>query len=372
MAIYIVLFALVLLASFLMKVKVKVVGVSKEAISGIFIYWIFVFILIALIEGLRDISVGIDLRHYIQAFKSSGNITLSWDFWLDFHTFEPGYRLFNYLLFKISGNPRFFIFTTSVIITFLHTFFLYKNSKDFSVSILLFLGFDFFFTSMVSIRQFIAMGIVFWCYPAALNKHYKKYAILALTGFFFHQSSVICALIILIAVLFKRQKGFVKVAFVVAMLLLPVIDSIYTYMSFFFRKYKSYYLLGNFEAKLGKLRIVYIVIEIVLVLLSFFRHKNKCIMGDSVEREERITSLGIFLIVGIYLGIVSSVVAYAFRLGFYFDYFMLLYIPEMLDTNHKYYKLFRIGVILVSIVFYGYYLTVNPGMTIPYSFYKGY
>ena len=98
MAIYIVLFALVLLASFLMKVKVKVVGVSKEAISGIFIYWIFVFILIALIEGLRDISVGIDLRHYIQAFKSSGNITLSWDFWLDFHTFEPGYRLFNYLL----------------------------------------------------------------------------------------------------------------------------------------------------------------------------------------------------------------------------------------------------------------------------------
>lgn len=359
MTVYIILFAAILGASFLP--KIKIVDINGGSVKGSTIYWLFVFGSVVLVEALRDSSVGIDLPYYIQFFKNSGNLTFDRNYWVDFSAIEPGYNFLNYILFSISKDPRFFIFATSLIIVFLHIFFLYKNSIDFPVSVLLFFGFDYFFTSMVSIRQFIAMGFVFWCYPAALEKNYRKFSLFALLAFYFHQSSVVCAFLIFVSVIFKNQKKLIKWIFIVAMMLVPAILSIFSYIASFFHKYESFYLAGNFETGLGKLRIVYIIMQIVLVIYSIIKHKD--------DRDERTTSMSILLIVGIYLGLGSAVIPFAFRMGFYFDYFMLLYIPEILNSECKYTEILRVGIVFISVMFFGYYLSVNPGLTVPYVLY---
>ena len=358
MVIYIGLFFTILMLG--LPTKYEIVGKKGRVLNVNFYFWSASFISVALVEGLRDSSVGIDLPAYLRYFLNSRKIVFDAKYWIDFSGIEPGYNFLNRVLVDISDQPRFFIFSTSVIIVFLHTWFLYKNSKDLALSMLLFLGFNHFFTSMVSLRQFIAMGFVLWCYPAMLKKQYVKAAIFAVMAFYFHQSSAACAFIIVMAVLFKEQKRLVKWVFIAAIIMIPAVYTIYSYVLSLLSKYE-FYAVGNNESGLGRLRFIYILMQTMLVVYSMIRHKD--------DKDEIITSMSILLIVAIYVGVVGSVIPLAFRLGYYFDYFMLLYIPELLEPDSQYYKLFRFGVILISIVFFGYYLTVNPGVTIPYKFY---
>lgn len=357
--VYISMFLLILLFGLLCQ-RINAFAIGKAKINTDILFAAVSFFAMAYVEGMRAITVGSDLSGYVLDFMHSQYFTFSKTTLLDFNGIEPGFLLLMNIIYRIAAEPHFFILITSIIIVGLHVWFLYKNSNDFFISILLFIGFNFFFTSMVSLRQFIALGIVMWCYPLARQKNLAGFIFVAVLAMYFHMSSIILAFIIFIITRVKFSAKVIIWMLSGAALSIPLVYWLYNHIVALFNKYEEFYYISTVKSDVGKLRTVYIIIQILVVMYIYFKE----------EKNEVIILEAIILIIAAYIGIVSSVIPYAFRLGYYFDYFMLLIVPKIISEQTKYKSLLKVITIIGSISLFGYYLSSNPGNVVPYSFYK--
>lgn len=323
------------------------------------IYFIITFFSVTLVEGLRSINVGEDLRAYVSWFYYYQGTKFGLENLYDFSSFEPGFILLSKAIGKIALSPQCFIMCTSIIIVFLNLTLLYKSSKDFYLSILLFFGFNHFFTSMVSLRQYIAIGFVVWVFILLNEKKYKFALIMCIVALYFHQSSAIFSIVVLAAHFLKRYRKSIPWIFGLSIVSILFINQLYDFVSSFFVKYSTNYQMST-GGMIGKLRLIYIFLEIILLFIIYFSRKYQ---------DDKYTEYSILIIPSIFCGLLTSV-PWAFRIGYYFDYILLLLIPEMVVDEKVNRKAFRIATIIVSIIFFLYYLSSNPGQTVPYEFYK--
>ena len=193
-----------------------------------------------LVQGLRDITVGVDTQAYFDIFK---NIITQKEFieWnkKDFLDIEIGYVLLNVWISYINCNYQVFIFVISAIMLIIHLYFLKRNSKDFFISVLLFLCLGHFITSMVSIRQYLALGIVMWIVPELEQKQYKKFIITGIVAFMLHNS----ALIFLVSYLVLNRVKSIKQVWGIllgSIILLPLTNIIKNIVIMFLPKYAFY------------------------------------------------------------------------------------------------------------------------------------
>lgn len=361
MVIYIALFIIMVLLGFLQYSSIYLFN-GKTIVCGKRLYFAISIFLLAGIEGLRNITVGEDLVGYINWFYYYQQIDFAEKGLFDFSSFEPGFIILNKIIGAISTSEQHFILLTSVIIVFLNLFFLYKNSKDFYLSVLLFMGFNHFFTSMVSLRQYLAIGIAMWCYPLIQRKMYSYALIIALIAVYFHQSSVLLSFVLFIATILKNHRKIVLFLGCALMASLPFTSFVFSLLGTVFPKYVGSYSFSlGATGSIGYLRILYMLIELTLLFLLCFNSRFKY--------ENKYVFYSILLFFAIYCGFLGLYLKWAFRIGFYFDYFLLLLIPDMLEKFPLYKKAFRVGVIVVATFFYFYYVSVNPGQTVPYEFY---
>ena len=319
-----------------------IIGLKERNINGSLIVFLLAFLMVAFVEAMRSPVVGEDLEGYITWFEHYRAIPFGIKTLLDFSSFEPGFILLYKAVGLVSSSGRAFIIVSSILIVFLHFFFLYKNSDDFYLSVLLFFGFNHFFTSMVSLRQYLAMGIVFWVLPSLRKGKILRAVLLSIASFFFHQSTIV-------AVVF----------FVVAVSIILFAQRVFLFFIQFFPKYESFYAIGKSGA-LGQLRLVYILLEIALIIFVYF-------CNDTDDQEE-LSEYSFLLIPSIICGLVTFI-PWLFRLGYYFDYFLLLLVPKIVSKAEGNKTVLRLAVALISVVFFAYYLSVNPGETVPYVFY---
>lgn len=320
--------------------------------------FIFVsFLVLFFISGFRGINVGIDTPTYIEWFEEFNRI--GWE-----RTFstkkdvEFGWLLINYWVSKISHNPQLLIIVVSFLILSLHFMFLKKTSKNIFISIILFLSFNHFFTSMCSLRQFIAMGIVFFVYPMLIEKKYIKVFILMAIAFFFHYSTLIFDIGILLAFLFSKKKRWIWIFLLFSFFSVPVFVKLFNLLISGIPKY-SYYMLSRTANSVGKLRTVYIIIEICLIVYVLMNKKLK-------SREMNIEC--ILITFSITIGLLGAKIPLMFRLGYYFEYFLLLLVPELIVASTKKITL-EFYTVYFSFLFYAYYLYENSaGMCPWYSF----
>ena len=359
MTVYIILFITIIifgLGSYLeIKDKDDSIIIDSKAV-----FFIISIIATTAVEGLRDISVGIDLQAYVHYFDIFKEMDLSAVVLNDFSGIEPGFKVLCKMIGMISPSTQAFIIVTSITIIGLNFGFLGKNSKDIFISVLLFFAFDHFFTSMVSLRQYIAIGIVAWVMPLLNDKRYYSAGIVSLVAFCFHQSAILFAIACVFAYVNSDNRYVLLIIPILTLLLLRYTDTIYAFVIQFFPKYGSNYFLTE-QGRIGSLRIVYILLELCIAMLVFF---------DKKYNNRALVMYGILIEIGIYCGLQASI-PWAFRLGYYFDYVLLLMIPYMIDISSNK-VLLRLLFIAIGIVFFSYYLTVNPGNTIPYLFYNRY
>ena len=308
---------------------------------------------------MRSPVVGEDLEGYITWFEHYRAIPFGIKTLLDFSSFEPGFILLYKAVGLVSSSGRAFIIVSSILIVFLHFFFLYKNSDDFYLSVLLFFGFNHFFTSMVSLRQYLAMGIVFWVLPSLRKGKILRAVLLSIASFFFHQSTIVAVVFFVIAHLLRNRKRAILIMGIVAVSIILFAQRVFLFFIQFFPKYESFYAIGKSGA-LGQLRLVYILLEIALIIFVYF-------CNDSDDQEE-LSEYSFLLIPSIICGLVTFI-PWLFRLGYYFDYFLLLLVPKIVSKAEGNKTVLRLAVALISVVFFAYYLSVNPGETVPYVFY---
>ena len=144
-----------------------------------------------LVYVLRDFSVGRDSPHYLEVYETVGNQELfdaSW-IWM-----EWGYVL----LMKVSsllGLPfRAFLMVIYALVEIPLLLFIKRYSHDITLSLIVFMCFQFFVFSMSALRQTLAMSLCLMGYMAAQNngvRSFLLYLMWVLLATLIHRSAIV-------------------------------------------------------------------------------------------------------------------------------------------------------------------------------------
>ncbi|WP_322008016.1 EpsG family protein [Clostridium butyricum] len=173
----------------------QVFEVHKKNSIGKILYIIGILIP-SILAGLRDYSVGTDVKFYgVPMFESAIGYS-NFNNYLSSNSeavfSEPLYNLMNFIISRFTSNPFWILFFISLII---NTFIFLGWYKCKNKTNLYFGMFVFYFTyynmSLNMMRQCISMSIIFYAFNFISEKKVKKYYVLVLIAIGFHTSSII-------------------------------------------------------------------------------------------------------------------------------------------------------------------------------------
>ena len=322
------------------------------------------FFAIWLIEGLRGRSVGLDTNHYAIAFRraSIGYFPERWEFF---------FYLLIKILTKISKDPQILFLVSSFLILTGIWVFIYNNTEDESSAfwpIFLFIVLTQYFSTMNLVRQSLAMAVGCNVYTVLKKdqskKGFLKSAILVVIATLFHTSGLVCVLFML-PFLLKINRKTITVGTAVIFGLLYLFPYVLRAFLWVFPRYLRYIggkwdtagtsgvynLIGLFE---------FLIIVICMVYLDPDKEDNKEIY--------RLIFIILFSLASI---LMQRRISLARRLGYYFELFLILLIPEFTSKwKAKIRTVIKIGVYILGWAYFIYQMTVsNARGCVPYYFY---
>lgn len=152
-----------------------------------FYYGVSVYIPLFLISAFRSIDVGGDTPIYVRTFENIHGINID-DFFIN--TMECGYILFNHIVAEISNDGQMILVATSFFVVFGIGLFLYRESDNFFLSTILFIGLGFYITFFTPIRQAMSAVIVLGAFSLYWNRNENIARLLMLISTTFHFSSI--------------------------------------------------------------------------------------------------------------------------------------------------------------------------------------
>lgn len=324
------------------------------------------FFPIFLIESLRKYTVGIDSPSYTRSYEIINMTNNSWEE----RTWEKGFVVLNKLIWLLSkGNVQFLFAVVSAIILIGIGIFIYNNSEDISVfwPIFIFVTFNFYLTSMVSLRQFCALAIVLNVYTVLKKDKTKKGVIISilliLLAMQFHTSSVISViwLVILRMKTVNRKRivfagGIMIVALVSIDAIMGIIRRISPYYGRLLQQHSSTSLGGVYSM----LALIVLVLTVCIFCLNPEKHSNY-----------EIYVLLLLVIFGVGIEIWTTRYVYLFRLAYYFEVYLTLLIPKFISKlQGESSKILVSGLFLAfGFSYFAYKLYSNDAMCVPYLFF---
>ena len=135
----------------------------------------------------------------------------------------------------------------------------------------------------------------------------------------FHDTALIFAIPLIIIYLFSNHKKSSLIILLIGIIGFIFSGYILKLALFIFPSYKYYFEEMIAEAGMGKMRLVYNIIEIGLIIYVYF-DKKLC--------EKKYTVLSGILAVAVIMGFLAAKIPFMFRISYYFDYFMIFLIPD--------------------------------------------
>jgi len=154
-------------------------------------FCILIFILFSLIQGLRGNTVGSDTNNYIKFFELSKNMSFIDVLLMKQWVIEPGYGLLMKICSIMSFSPQLFLLVVAIIINGGLMYFIYKHSDNPFISVIIFMGVEFFTLSFTALRQIIAIIIILNSYNFIKQKKIIKFILMVLLAATFHKSALI-------------------------------------------------------------------------------------------------------------------------------------------------------------------------------------
>ena len=118
------------------------------------IYLWIVFVMLLIVSGFRDFSVGADTKVYVNIFYNIKNLNLMKD------RFEIGFLRYVEILHRISENPVILLIVSSAICVGTACLFTHRFSKNPILSMMLYILLGSYFSQMNVMRQAIALSIL--------------------------------------------------------------------------------------------------------------------------------------------------------------------------------------------------------------------
>lgn len=264
---------------------------------------------------------------------------------------EKGYLLFTALLNKISQDSQFLIVVSSVFIIFGICFFLYKESRDLSLSFVIFSS-QIWMATMNGLRQYMvaaALWLVWrkWTQSVRCKKNDLLFIFSIILIATFHRSVLICI------PLFFCARGKLlnkKVMFcIVIAVVMTVVSPIYNLLFEFLLGGTEYanYIYTN--ASMGISRFILCCFPIVLICIYHILY-----LKNGGDRSDKVIWMMNLSCINFAFNILALKMVYFARIGMYFTVFDLLVIPYCIDKcfTEKSRKLIKVFLLLFYVFFF--------------------
>ncbi len=144
------------------------------------------FIVLAGLACFRGPNVGTDTLNYIELYETAG-YDASGFFIM---RYEPGFSMYIKFLYYFSKSPQILLITSSGFI--MYSFGKFINRYSCCVWLSVFVFFCLFFNSSLNtIRQYIAISILFYAFDAVIKRNKLRFLFFILVAFMFHYTSIV-------------------------------------------------------------------------------------------------------------------------------------------------------------------------------------
>ncbi len=306
-------------------------GVNKDSYAVRKKYILFISVLLILQSGLRNVAVGEDTYIYFIYFNEINNT--SWgDIFQNFYTVyqlgegkDPGYPLFEKIITTIFNDYQFFLFVIAILFFIALGNFLLKNTRKLNDAVIAFIIYSVLFYGFFSItghRQTIATAASLFAFGWIKKKKLVPFLFLIIIAATIHKSVLLFIPFYFIANL-KRAKYFNWII----LLLFPILMIYKEEVSIFFKTIAGYDNYGVYEAA-GTYTFTTMFLIITIVALI----RSKIILKDNPQARYAFNAFSIALLFIPLTWLNPS----AMRVVQYFSIFMLILIPEIVNSYHTY------------------------------------
>jgi len=288
-------------------------------------FCILIFIIFSLIQGLRSFNIGNDTSNYVKFFEISKGMSVTDIIFMKQWSIEPGYGLLMKICASINFTPQMFLLVVAIIINGGLMYFIYRYSDNPLISVIIFMGVEFFTLSFTALRQMIAVIILLNSYKYIEKENLIKFVFMVILATTFHKTAIIFLLIYLfrnIKINLKTVFIGIGIFFVTHLIAIPI-------LSFITEKIFTQAYLINQEGG----GIIQALVILSYLLLGFFIYK------DLIIREEGTKNIMIiFMYISFLIQTLACRINMVNRLMWYFYIFIIIYLPNMkkdISTNRS-------------------------------------
>lgn len=290
-------------------------------------FWVSCALILILCVGLRSYSVGIDTSNYVHEYMqyliNPSERIREYD-----STIELGFQIYMYVLAMLRIPYGGFLLL-SAIVSILPVILLIKSESDAPwLSLIIYFGTTLYSWTYSSIRQSIAIGLCVIAYAYAKKRNFTIFLLVVLLASTFHQTAIIFLIIYLFNFISLKKRS-ILVILVCSVIAIAFKNGILSIM------YNYARIVYN-ETEVGGNRYLFLLI-FTAIIGCIFRQQ---IFKNSVNENSRISFYSILILPAIYS--IVQVNPIMFRLTWYFQIFLIIYIPNLLVRGFKRSPIIRI------------------------------
>jgi hypothetical protein len=332
-------------------------------------------ILVALLAGIRDDTVGVDMKVYgMPIFTSALNSASFEQLQSRWSTkwSEPGYLFFNYIVSRFGVAPVFFFLLSFLQIAFVFVG-LYHWRKKIPIWLAMFCFYCFSYNHTLNMmRQGLALSIVFYGTTFLFSNKYARFYVCIFIAMLFHYSVVLAMgfhLFYVIEIHFKSNKirvamvGIIIIIFYFSLDILTSLSPILNLIMGLVSSLDINYYAGYLDGEYGKMnpKIFFFLIPVFI----FAIYSKRLFRLHSANYF--LYSMTIFIALSTQLTLLGG--QYSSRIGELFLWFIFLVIPQFAVVCRKKYRpLMRLSIVIYSLSYwYFYYVLREYDGTIPYA-----
>lgn len=326
--------------------------------------WLIV-LLLTLMSGLRHPLVGWDTANYIEKFTYIANKQFQYAYGL-----ENSFKWICYVFLKVIPNVSALLTTLAFITNFFVVIRLWELRKvaTFSTMVACFYM-GFFFMSLNVMRQFCAMGIVFYATRYLVKHQSVRFVVGVLIASLFHRSAIICLGLVAFDILRWRElRGRYKLFLLGVVACSPVLLAwVLKRMSY----YDKYLALSDVDFGLiVPAKIAFFSFAVLFVFWIYGKnHHFPDWQAVKMEEKNAVFLSCICYAVGLCLMFASYFIVMMNRLGWYFSIFECVFMGMLTKTDNRFHRLF-FTVCTWALVGFGFLMAMigNQQGTMPYLF----
>ena len=278
-------------------------------------------ILLWLLIGLRDMSVGADTSGYIEEFGIIARLDFS-GMWLQTIEYkDPLYILISWFVSRVTTNYTIYLLiwalfpAISLYITFKQVL---KDRTDCLISILVFFLLGFFAFYVAGIRQTAAISIILLSYKSIQQKKIIHFLLYVFVASLLHNSALIFIIAFPLCFVKLRWWYILILAALLYIVSMVALDNVFLLAQYFYGdRFDSYQ--QGYESTQSSSALI---MQIILFAICFFKYK------PLIEKDSVNSALLIFSFIGICFQSMAGMLAEMSRISFYFCIFDLILVPR--------------------------------------------